>query len=108
LRTPAGTECPFYYADFHRGANRQECRLIERNPASAPWMPDLCAGCPVPRILLANGCPNLVLEARVHKGVLGLNRRVDVRASCTQSGAAVAEPEVGCGQCHRLSLSLQE
>jgi hypothetical protein len=108
LRTPAGAECPFYYSDFHRGASRQECRLIQRNAASPPWMPELCAGCSVPSILLANGCPNLVLEARAHKGVLGLGRRVEVRASCTQSGAAVAKPEVGCGQCHRLSFSIQE
>jgi len=108
LRTPAGTDCPFYHADFHRGANRQECRLIERNPASGQWTPDLCAGCPVPRILLANGCRNLVLEARVQKGILGLGRRVEVRASCTQSGAAVAEPEVGCGECHSLSFPVHE
>lgn len=105
MRTPAGAECPFYYADFHRGANRQACRLIERNPAGGQWVPDLCAGCQVPRILLANGCPNLVLEAKVQKGKLGLGRRVELRARCTQSGAAVRAPEVGCGQCHRLPFS---
>jgi hypothetical protein len=100
LRTPAGTECPFYYADFHRGQNRQECRLIDRNPNGGTWSPDLCVKCSIPRILRSNGCPNLVLEARAQKGLLGMGRRVEIRASCTQSGGPVTEPEVGCGQCH--------
>ena len=107
MRTPAGTECPFYYADFHRGASRQECRLIERNPEGGRWTPDLCAGCAVPRILQANGCSNLVLEARVHKGILGMGKRVAVRARCTLSSQSVDRPEVGCGQCHELPISLR-
>ena len=30
MRTPAGTECPYYYADYYRGRSKQECRLIDR------------------------------------------------------------------------------
>ena len=108
MRTPAGTECPFYYADFHRGANRQVCRLIERNPAGGKWEPGLCSGCPAPRIVQANGCPNLVLEASARKGVFGLGRGVNVRARCTLSGSDVAQPEVGCGRCHSLPFTLQD
>ncbi|MEJ2012222.1 MAG: hypothetical protein P8X64_08360 [Anaerolineales bacterium] len=99
--TPAGTECPFYYEDFHRGHHQQECRLIDRTPGGGTYTPDLCARCPAPRILMANACPHMVLEARVISGFLGLRRRVRVSAYCTKSLEDVKEPEVGCSQCHR-------
>ena len=102
MRTPAGTECPFYYADFQRGRHRQECRLIARTAGGGRWAPDLCARCRVPAIHLANACPNLVLEAHVLAGFLGIGRGVRITAACTQSGGPVAEPEIGCGQCHIL------
>lgn len=100
MRTPAGTECPFYYADFHRGRNKQACRLIERNAASLPWEPRLCTGCPVPRLTQANACQHLVLEATVAKAWLGLQRKIKVTAHCTKSLTDVPQPEIGCGQCH--------
>ena len=31
MRTPAGTECKFFYANYFRGRNQQECRLIAAN-----------------------------------------------------------------------------
>jgi hypothetical protein len=100
MRTPAGTECPYYYADFHRGREKQTCRLIERTPAGGQWTPDLCSRCTVPRITLANACPNMVLEARVKRGFLGFGKGVEVSAHCLRSLQDVAEPEIGCGQCH--------
>lgn len=102
MRTPAGTDCPHYYEDFHRGRARQECRLIARNPRSAPWTADLCRSCRVPRIVLANACPNLILGARVRPGVLGLGRGVEIRAECVLSRVRVSEPEIGCGRCHEV------
>ncbi len=102
MRTPAGSECPFYYADFQRGRQRQECRLVARTDRGGHWSPDLCARCRVPSIHLANACPNLVLEARAQPGLLGLGRGVRVSATCTKSGGIVAAPEVGCGLCHTL------
>ena len=36
----------------------------------------------------------------VSPGLLGLGRRVDVRAECLLSLTDVAEPEIGCGRCH--------
>lgn len=104
MRTPAGTECPFYYADFHRGRQRQECRLVARTPGGGRWAPDLCARCRVPAIHRANACPHLVLEARVRAGLLGLGRGIDITSSCTKSGGPVAVPEVGCGLCHAPPL----
>lgn len=100
MRTPAGTECPYYYQDFHRGRAIQECRLIERTPHGGNYTPDLCSKCRVPRIVLANACKSLILEARVNSGFFGLRRRVDVNAMCTRMLENVPEPEIGCGQCH--------
>jgi hypothetical protein len=101
MRTPAGQECQFYYQDFHRGASTQECRLIDANLNSEAWKPADCATCPVPGILLANSSPNLILQATIKKGFLKLNRRVEVRASCSRHLIEVAEPHIGCPQCAR-------
>lgn len=98
MRTPAGTECPFYYEDYHRGRRTQECRLINQNPASERWSPDLCARCPVPDIARANADPNLRLEAKVVRR-LGLLRRVQVTAYCVRHACEVPEPALGCRQC---------
>lgn len=103
MRTPAGKECKFYYEDFHRGRSKQECRLIQRNPASEPWRPSLCNTCPVPAILRANACPNMVLEARVGRR-WGLLRQVKVQAFCLLVMEEVTEPMVGCGRCHEGRL----
>ena len=100
MRTRFGQECRYYYEDFHRGRSRQECRLVEQSSSSRGWSPDLCRECPVPGILRANGCPHMRLEGRVARGFLGFGRRIVFAASCERSGGIVAEPYVGCGQCH--------
>ncbi len=101
MRTPAGTECPYYHADFYRGRNKEQCRLIESNPDSGKWTSDLCSGCRVPRIVLANACPNLILEAEVQSKFLGLGRRVNISARCIRTHEPVEQPEIGCGLCHQ-------
>ncbi len=98
--TPAGKDCPYYYEDFHRGRSHQECRLIEQTPEGGRYTPDLCNKCTVPRIVMANACKHMVLEAKVSKGFLGFGRGVNVTAYCTRSHQDVREPEIGCGQCH--------
>lgn len=99
--TPAGSECRFYYEDYHRGHETQECRLLQRNPNSLDWKPSDCANCPVPEILLANSSPDLVLEALVKKGFLGFSRRIEVKAFCSKHVIDVPEPQVGCPECAR-------
>ena len=106
MRTPAGTECKYYYEDFHRAAV-QECRLIARNRDSQPWSPDLCARCDVPRILAANQCAHLLLKATVVRHMLIL-RRVQIEAYCDHQQAAVANPQAGCGECARLQRMKDE
>lgn len=102
MRTPAGKECRFYYSDYFRGRETQECRLIERNPQGGQWHAKLCGACPVPDILRQNACLNLVLEGRVEKTLLGLRERVRVYAVCTQQRVEVDKPAVGCGHCHEM------
>jgi hypothetical protein len=98
--TPAGEECRYYYEDFFRGREKQECRLLAQNPRSEPWQPKLCNNCRVPGILRANACPNLVLEGEVRRGFLGLSRKVAVKAVCSKYLEEVSKPHVGCGHCH--------
>ena len=106
--TPAGKECRFYYQDYFRGRSEQECRLIKANPRSPNWQPKDCAACPVPDILKANSDPNLVLEATVKPGFLGLNRHVSVYAFCSRHLIDVDKPEAGCPKCAAERPGLRE
>ena len=108
MKTPAGKECRFYYQDFFRGRSEQECRLIKANARSPQWRPKDCANCPVPDILAANSNPNLVLEATVKPGILGLGRHVEVHAFCSRHLIDVDKPEVGCPQCAADRPGLRE
>jgi hypothetical protein len=101
MRTPAGTECRFYFQDFHRGKNVQECRLEKANPASKRWKPSDCAICPVPGILQANASPNLELTLTIQSRFLGLGRQLVVEARCTRHRQPVEDPFVGCRDCNR-------
>ncbi len=100
MRTPAGFECKYFYGNYFRGRNEEECRLIGDVPSPQNWKPDLCKTCPVPGILQANACPHLVLHGEVSRQLLGIKRRVKVSAYCVKSQLNVKEPEIGCGQCH--------
>ncbi len=100
MRTPAGTECRYFYGNYFRGKNHEECRLIGNQPAPGDWNRNLCQTCPVPGILRANACEFLVLHGEVRRTLGVFRKRVIVSASCTKSKTNVAEPQVGCGQCH--------
>ncbi len=101
MRTPAGKECKYFYGDYFRGRNAEECRLLEA--AHERWSRDLCQNCPVPEILRANACEFLQLRGSVARPVTAaFQRRVQVTAYCEKVGRPVAEPEIGCGECHPL------
>jgi hypothetical protein len=102
MRTPAGFECSYFFGDYYRGKNREECRLIGNVPPPHHWTKDLCKDCPVPGIQRANSCPEMVLSATVSRGFLGLQKQVKVNAFCQKSQSSVADPHIGCGQCHDL------
>ncbi|HPH94882.1 MAG TPA: hypothetical protein PKW33_01380 [Anaerolineaceae bacterium] len=102
MRTPAGKECRFFYGDYYRGRNLEECRLLSASSAAGQWKPALCCDCPVPGILQANACPTLVLHAQITNRYIFFGPQVKVTATCTKSGGPVKEPHIGCGQCHPL------
>ncbi len=101
MRTPFGTECEYFYGDYMRGRRREECRLLDA--AGLPWESALCRDCPVPAIRRANVCEFMRLRPRVGRSLLTLFRkRVQVEAYCEKSQSMVADPHIGCGQCHPL------
>lgn len=109
MRTPAGQECRFYYENFHRGRDIQECRLIQANPNSPEWRPRDCSNCPVPEILRANNDPNLVMEGTVKRGFLGLGgRKVEITAYCSKHLVDVPNPHAGCPICARERPGFQD
>jgi hypothetical protein len=95
MKTPDGRECKHYYADFHRGRNVQECRLVNINPASEAWHPSDCSKCPVPDILLANADPDMELTLTIKKGFLGFGRKMEVTAKSRKDGTVIEDPYVG-------------
>lgn len=100
MQTPAGKECPYYYEDFHRGREVQECRLVKQNPDSLPWRPRDCFRCPVPDIVNANASKYMELTLTIKSGLLGLNRKLEVSAYCIRHRIAIEDPYVGCPQCN--------
>ena len=102
MRTPAGKECRYFYGDYYRGRDHEECRLL--NAASPPqkWAPELCFTCPVPEIISANACTNMVLEGQVKRLLPFTKGKVQVKAYCTKTLRDVPEPQIGCGECHPL------
>jgi hypothetical protein len=96
MKTPAGKECKYYYADFHRGRDLQVCRLIEKNSDSPAWRPHLCHSCPVPDILRANGSETLTLDGKVVNKFLGLKQQVEVTGWCNVCFSEVPDPMRGC------------
>lgn len=100
MRTPAGKECRYFYGDYYRGREKEECRLLAATPAPQRWSRDVCFACPVPDILLANACPHLTLEGHIERPFPFLRRIVRVSAHCNKTLQAVDEPRIGCGECH--------
>ncbi len=101
MRTPAGKECKYFYGDYYRGRTLEQCNLLQA--AAQRWSPDLCRTCQIPTILQANACEFLQLRAVVNRQFAALlQRRVQVSAYCEKVNRSVAEPQIGCGECHPL------
>jgi len=102
MQTPAGKECRYFYGDYFRGRNHEECRLLSSTSPPLPWRPDLCYTCPVPEILLANACPFMVLEPHLERPFPFIKQQVSVRTYCTETQRRGFDPHIGCGLCHPL------
>ncbi|HQN03782.1 MAG TPA: hypothetical protein PK174_00045 [Anaerolineaceae bacterium] len=100
MRTPAGKECTYFFGDYYRGRNIEKCNLIGDEKPPRSWKADLCKTCPVPGILLANGCDKMTLAGEVKPGILGIGRKVNITAYCTKVHSQVENPYIGCGHCH--------
>ena len=100
MKTPAGKECPYFYGDYFRGREREECRLIADTAPDQTWSPALCTSCPVPMIARANACEHQSLKATIQRPFFIMKRQVKVTADCSKCACKVADPHTGCGQCH--------
>jgi hypothetical protein len=100
MRTPYGKECRYFYGDYYRGKQHEECRLLDS--ADLSWDQKLCQHCPVPDILVANACTHMELTPRLEKRLLIFSPQVQIQAYCNKCDCDVEEPRVGCGQCHPL------
>lgn len=100
MRTPSGKLCKYYYADFHRGRNVQECRSVKQNADSLRWQPSDCHKCPVPEILNANASSALELKVTISSRLLGILRNIEVVASCNKHQCIVPNPYIGCEPCN--------
>jgi len=96
MKTPAGKECKFFYGDYYRGRNHEECRL-----PGLDWKRSLCTTCPVPGILRANACERMQLSGEVIRPLEALfQKRVRVKSHCEKSGRSGFDAHIGCGECH--------
>ena len=103
MKTPAGAECRYFYGDYFRGKNREECRLLDSANPSLEWQEKLCFSCPVPGILRANSCQHMRLIPTIEQPfpIIGA-KQVKVEAYCIKTKQDVMEPQIGCGVCHQL------
>ncbi|HLA98621.1 MAG TPA: hypothetical protein VJL34_09205 [Anaerolineales bacterium] len=102
MRTPAGKECRFFYGDYYRGRQKEECRLLKDAIPPLPWNPALCFSCPVPAILQANNCAHLQLKPGLRRPFPFLKQEVKVSAHCQKTGRSDFDAHIGCGECHPL------
>jgi hypothetical protein len=100
MRTPAGTECKYYYEDFHRGRDVQECRC-PKDAQSSLWQTKICAVCPVPAILSANASPHLEITINIRQTLLGFGRRVTYSTWCLLHEIPIDDPKIGCTECNK-------
>lgn len=90
--------CRYFYGDYHRGMNKEECRLIDANPDnSRPWRRSLCDRCPVPELLIVSNSRDLLLEAEVKRKFLRDNVEVTF-AICGKHKIRLEDPRF-CPQC---------
>jgi hypothetical protein len=98
MKTPAGSECKYFYGDYYRGRDHEECRLL-----GGAWTRDMCRTCPVPSIAMANACEFMQLRGEVSRPfAAAFKQRVKVMAFCEKTMRSGFDPHIGCGECHPL------
>ena len=102
MRTPAGKECRYFYGDYFRGMEREECRLLASASPPLLWKRDYCESCPVPGIQLANACQDMVLIPKLGRKFPFLKQELQVNTFCTKTSRSGFDAHIGCGECHTL------
>ena len=108
MRTPAGKECRYFYGDYFRGRDHEECRLLKDASPPLQWKPELCYTCPVPNILLANACQHMILEPKLTRPFPFIKQQLQIRTFCSKTKRTGFDPHVGCGECHVLPPIFEE
>lgn len=96
MNTPVN--CRYFYGDYHRGKNLEECRLIKSTHGDArPWKRKLCDSCPVPELIITSNSRDLILEAEVKRSFF----REHVEVTFSVCGKHMTELSDGknCPQC---------
>jgi len=90
--------CRYFYGDYFRGKNKEECRLIAANPENErPWHRGLCDRCGVPELLITSNCRDLLLEGEVKRKFLRDNVEVTF-AICSKHKISLDNPH-NCPEC---------
>lgn len=102
MKTPYGKECKYFYGDYRRGRNHEECRLLLDHQLE--WSPRLCEKCEVPDITFANACEHMELTPSIEKPFFISRPQVKIDAYCHKSKKQVEDPRIGCGICHPIEF----
>lgn len=90
--------CRYFYGDYFRGQEREECRLLAASPGNTrQWKRSHCDNCPVPALIIASNCRDLLLEAKIERKFL--SERVEVTfAVCARHMLELSDPNF-CPRC---------
>lgn len=106
MKTPYGKECPYFYGDYRRGRNHEECRLLSDHQLQ--WESRLCEKCKVPEIRMANACENMELIPSLEKLFFIGKSQIQIKAYCHKTEKIVEDPRIGCGKCHPIKFVVLE
>ena len=98
MATNKPVSCRYFYGDYFRGKEKEECRLLTASPNNTrPWKRSLCDACPVPALVIASNCRDLLLEAAVTRKFF--RDQVEVTfAVCSKHMLELADPAF-CPKC---------
>ncbi|MFN8446261.1 MAG: hypothetical protein U0175_36055 [Caldilineaceae bacterium] len=91
--------CRYFYGDYFRGKNKEECRLLAANPNNErPWQRKHCNTCPVPEIVIASNSRDLALEAEIKRKFLWSEQVEITLAVCSKHVRELSDP-LYCPDC---------
>lgn len=96
---PNPVNCRYFYGDYFRGKNKEECRLLGTHPKNGrSWQRKHCDNCPVPEIIIASNSRDLALEAEVTRKFLWKEQVEVTFAICSRHMRELSDP-LHCPDC---------